>query len=132
MNDSGAWTDPDRDRAARNDTFHVSGGTFNGPVAYGYQAHASQVAQNIGASPDLARLEQALHELAAGLHALGGNDAEDALEDLDRVQDELHRRKPDSGRMSQLMDRVTAVVAPVGGLLELADHVRELITAVVH
>ena len=118
-----------------NDRFHVSGGTFNGPVAYGYQAQATQRAQNVGGGTDpalLARLEQALGELAAALRASGEPGTDDALEDLDRVHEELGRRKPDRGRLAQLMDRVTAVITPVGGLLELADHVRELVTAVGH
>jgi hypothetical protein len=135
MNDSGGWPDPDRDGSdpeAGPATVHVSGGTFNGPVAYGYQGRATQIAQNVGASDDMARLERALRELEAGVRAMGGAGADDALEDLDRVQDELQRRKPDRSRMTQLLDRVTAVVAPVSGLLELADHVRELITLVPH
>ena len=135
MNDSGAWPDPDRDGGhpqAQNGSIHVSGGTFNGPVAYGYQGRATQIAQNVGAGQDAARLEQALRELEAALKAMGGAAADEGLEDLARIQDELRRRKPDRSRVTQLMDRVTAVVAPVGGLLELADHVRELIALVSH
>src|ERR1700760_124890 len=64
--------------------------------------------------------EQARGELAAALRASGEPGTDDALEDLDRVHEELGRRKPDRGRLAQLMDRVTAVITPAGGLLELA------------
>jgi hypothetical protein len=78
------------------------------------------------------RQQRALRELEAGVRAIGGAEADDALEDLDRVQDELRRRKPDRSRMTQLLDRVTAVIAPVSGLAELADHIKDLIGLVVH
>ena len=73
-----------------------------------------------------------LEELAARVGELDGPAADDALEDIDRVQDELRRRKPDRGRVVELVGKVSAVVAPVSGLVELADHIRELIGLAVH
>jgi ABC-type transporter Mla subunit MlaD len=135
MNDPGVWPGPARDGGrpeAQNGGVHVSGGTFNGPVAYGYQGRATQIARDVGANQDVARLERALRDLEAGVRAIGGAEADDALEDLDRVQDELRRRRPDRGRMIELVSRVGAVIAPVSGLVELADHIKDLIGLVAH
>jgi ABC-type transporter Mla subunit MlaD len=101
-------------------------GTNHGVIAQGEQAIGTQV--NHGAADyQLARVEELLRELAARVGELGGPAADDALDDLERAQDELRRRKPDGGRMIELVNRVSAVVAPVSGLVELADHIRELI-----
>ncbi len=128
MNRPDAWPDPE----ARNGSVHVSGGTFNGPVAYGYQGHATQIARDVGGNQDVARLQQLLDELAVRVQELDGPAAADALDDLDRVQDELHRRRPDRSRMIELVSQVGAVIAPVSGLVELADHIKELIGLAVH
>ena len=106
-------------------TSYTVHGTNYGVIAQGEQAIGTQV--NYAAGPQLARLEELLQELAARVGELDGPAADDALDDLDRVQDELHRRKPDRGRMIELVSRVSAVVAPVSGLVELADHIKELI-----
>jgi hypothetical protein len=114
---------------SRGGGIYVSGGNY-GAVAQGRQARAITV--NHGAADgQLARLQQLLEELAARVGELDGPAADDALEDIDRVQDELRRRKPDRGRMVELVGKVSAVVAPVSGLVELADHIKELIGLVV-
>jgi hypothetical protein len=132
MTSAGPWREADG--AGGPDTgnagVYFSGNTFHGPVAQGNHAHAVQV--NQGAGGNLARLERALEQLAAGIREAGGDHADDALDDVDRVQDELHRRTPDRGRMIQLLERITAVVTPVSGLLEVADHARELISLIPH
>ena len=111
---------------------YFSGNSFHGPVAQGNQARAVQINQGTGPDGDLARLERALKQLEAGIREMGGDHADDALDDIDRVQNELHRRTPDRSRMIQLLERITAVVTPVSGLLEVADHVKELITFIPH
>jgi hypothetical protein len=130
--DDNSW--PDGDDFGRAEIagsgIHVSGGNY-GAVAQGRQARAVSVNYGV-ADSQLARLQQLLEELADQVTELGGPAADDALDDLDRVQDELHRRKPDRSRMIELVSRVGAVVAPVSGLVELADHVKELIGLAVH
>jgi hypothetical protein len=103
--------------------------SVSGPVAAGYQAQAIQSGQGAG---EMARLEGLLRQLEAGLRELGGADADDALDDVVRVRQEMESRKPDRPRVGQLMDRIVAAVGPVSGLLEIANGARELITAILH
>ena len=124
--DSGGYREPP------STGMYISGSTFNGPIAQGHQARAVQFNQGTGAADTLARLERALQQLEAGIREMDSTQAGDALDDVDRINDELRRRKPDGGRMTQLLERITAVVAPVSGLLEVADHVRELIALIPH
>ena len=115
-----------------SDGVHISGGSFSGPIAAGYQAQAVQFNDAAAGDSDLARLEDLLRQLEAGVRELGGASAQDALEDIGRVHDELGRGKPDRPRISQLMERITAVVIPVSSLLELAERAKELIMAILH
>lgn len=118
---SGRGSGPER----ANSGIYVGGNNY-GPVAHGYQSHAEQV--NYGSfNNDQGRLEQALKDLEDGIRQMGGARADDALEDIDRVREEMGRGKPDRGRIAQLVERVAAVVAPVSALAELADHVITLI-----
>jgi|ERR1700742_2265620 len=115
---------------SRGGGIYVSGGNY-GAVAQGHQARAVSVSHGV-ADGQLARLQELLEELADRVSELGGPAADDALDDLDRARDELRRRRPDRNRMIELVTRVGAVVAPVSGLAELADHIRELIGLAVH
>lgn len=114
-----------------NSGVYIGEGTFNGPVAAGYQARAIQVNQ-ARSDDDRARLEDLLQQLESGLRQLGGPPAEAALADISRVRNEVEQDPVDSPRISHLLQRITAVVAPVSGLLELADRVKDLITAILH
>jgi hypothetical protein len=114
-----------------NSGVYIGEGTFNGPVAAGYQARAVQVNQ-AGSGDDRARLEDLLQQLEGGLRQLGGAPAEAALADVSRVRNELEQHPVDPPRIGHLLQRITAVVAPVSGLLELADRVKELIMAILH
>jgi hypothetical protein len=132
-----AYEDPPRNadhgsgQGTHSDGVHISGGSFSGPIAAGYQAQAFQFNQP-AADDSLAQLEDLLRQLEAGLRDLGGARVQDALEDIGRVHHELGSSKPDRSRVSQLMERITAVVVPVTSLLELAERAKELITIILH
>lgn len=114
-----------------NSGLYIEEGTFNGPVAVGYQARAVQFNQ-AGSGDDLARLEDLLRRLEGGIRQMGGAPAKAALSDVGRIRNELEQHPVDPPRISHLLQRITNVVAPVSGLLELADRVKDLITAILH
>ncbi len=114
-----------------NSGLYIGEGTFNGPVAAGYQARAVQFNQ-AGTGDDLARLDDLLRQLEDGIRQLGGASAETALADVGRIRNELEQHPVDPPRISQLLQRIAGVVAPVSGLLELADRVKDLITVILH
>jgi ABC-type transporter Mla subunit MlaD len=121
-----------RGRGMADTGAHISGGSFTGPVAMGSHGQAAQYNQSQAGDDNVARLEDLLRQLEAGLREMGGPPAEDALDDLDRVHAELGHRKPEWARISQLLGRVSAFVAPVSSLVELADRVKDLITVIPH
>jgi hypothetical protein len=112
-----------------NQGVQISGGTVSGPVAAGYRAQATQLNQGTVNEDKLARLELLLQKLEAGASSLAGEQAEEVIDDVARVREEAHHRRPDWARVSSLVERITARVASFVPLLEVADHVRELVMA---
>jgi hypothetical protein len=120
------------ERGMPNTGVYIGGGSFNGPVAAGYQAQAFQSNYSQASDDDLARIEDLLKKLEVGVRGLRTAQAEDTLDDIDGVRQELRRHTPDPSRISQLLARITAVVAPVASLLEVADRAKDLITVIMH
>jgi hypothetical protein len=100
--------------------------TVAGPVP----GHDEPSPVTAGEAVGITRLEQVLEELAAGLSRLSCPDAEDALDDIDSVHEEMALRDPDRRRLAELMDRITSAVIPVAGLLQLARQADDLIQVI--
>jgi hypothetical protein len=67
----------------------VSGGTFLGPVAGGYGAHATQVNQAMTDTERLARLQRLLRELEAGVRELDGGQQDEAVQAVVLLREEF-------------------------------------------
>jgi hypothetical protein len=103
----------------------------SGAIAFGAHSRITQ-----SGSPEqqdeLARLDELLGELRAGLERLDGGTADDAIADVDCLVIELQRASKDRPRILQLMDRIMGVAGPVGTLVQVAESARQLIMALVH
>jgi hypothetical protein len=135
MTEKDSWPGSQRpgpgDQGKSGSSVRISGGSFSGNIAMGNAGPVTQFSQ--AAEPGrLAEIEDLLRQLETGLREMGGGAAEDALDDVDGVRNELVRRTPERARLSQLLARIGEVVAPVSGLLELADRAKDLIMTVVH
>ncbi len=136
MAEKDSWPRPetsgpgDQDRSGSS--MRISGGSFSGNIAMGNVGPVTQLSQVAGSAQLAEQIEDLLSQLETGLRGMSGGAAEDALDDVDGVRSELARRTPEPARLSQLLVRIGEVVAPVSGLLELADRARDLIMAVVH
>ena len=115
-----------------NSGMSISGGTFLGPVAGGYGAHATQVNQGSGADDVLERLERLLELLEAGVSSLEPGQAEYVIDDVGRLREEVRHARPDPGRIRQLLGRLAAQVAPTAALLDVVNQVKDLVTPLLH
>ena len=79
----------------------------------------------------LASIDRLLEELKAGALELDPAEAE-AVADDGRLSAEIRHRKPDRDSISFLLGRLTRRVGAVAALLANVDHVRELVTTLVH
>ena len=120
------------DQDQSSSSMRISGGSFSGNIAMGNIGPVTQLSQVAGSAQLAEQIEDLLSQLETGLRGMPGGAAEDALDDVGGVRSELARRTPERARLSQLLVRIGEVVAPVSGLLELADRAKDLIMAVVH
>jgi hypothetical protein len=113
-----------------NSGMTISGGTFLGPVAGGYGAHATQV--NQAAGDVLERLEHLLGLLEAGASSLERGQADYVIDDVVSLRAEMGHARPDPGRVRRLLRRLAAQVAPVAALLDVVNQVKDLVTPLLH
>ena len=114
-----------------NSGLYIGKGAINGPVAFGDHSEAVQFNQAATAD-DRARLDDLLRQLEDGIREVRGVPSEAALADVGRIRSELEQRPVDQPRITHLLQRITEVVAPVSGLLELVDRAKDMITAILH
>lgn len=131
MNDAERNVDDFSERNVRAD-FYVRGNVYSGPVANGFKSQAHQYNYDVKHEDPLAELKDILEQLTAGIRDADLADSDDAVEDIDRIQGEIIRKKPDRARIKELMERVTRVVAPTSSLLAIAVNARELINLIPH
>lgn len=136
MAEKDSWPRPETggpgDQDQGSSSMRISGGSFSGNIAMGNIGPVTQLSQLAGSAQLAEQIEDLLSQLETGLRGMPGGAAEDALDDVGGVRSELARRTPERARLSQLLARIGEVVAPVSGLLELADRAKDLIMAVVH
>ena len=80
----------------------------------------------------LASIDRLLEELKAGALVLDPAEAEAVADDAGRLSAEIRHRKPDRDSISFLLGRLTRRVGAVAALLANVDHVRELVSTLVH
>lgn len=111
-----------------NEGMHISGSTVYGPIAQGSHARATQYGPGVsGAGGDeLAAALRELRELIAA-HAGSIADPENADRDVEEIESELARPKPDEPRLVDTLARLGRRVAAVGSVASLVARVGELI-----
>jgi hypothetical protein len=114
-----------------NSGMQISGGTFSGPVAGGYGAHAAQLNQGMDAQ-SLARLERLLEEIEIGASDLDGDQQVEAIVAVRCLREEVHDPVPDAGKIKRLLGRLAAQVTPVAALLDAVNQARDLIGPLLH
>ncbi|GAA3014809.1 hypothetical protein [Streptosporangium longisporum] len=112
-----------------NQGITISGGTVNGPMAAGPGARA---VQNIGAPVTAAdrhhadKLLASIRELARRHDDVLGDPAP-ILSDTDAIEAQLHSDRPDRALLSETLNRLTARVVAVTGLVEAVTALSGLI-----
>lgn len=107
---------------------YITGGsTVSGPVAAGKGARATQFTQtNV-----LGQIDELLRSIEDEASSLDPEAAADVADDVRRVRDEVHHRRPDAESIRRVLTRLAATVGSAATLLAKIDQVRDLITQLV-
>jgi hypothetical protein len=113
-----------------NTGVNISGNSASN-IAFGAGAQVT-VTQNQAAADTLQRIDRLLGELEAGARALPPAEAEDALDEIERVKAEVHHRKPNAESIRLTLTRLSGAVGGAVGLLAKVSEVADLVTHLVH
>ena len=115
-----------------NSGVYITGTSVSGAAIAAGSGRIDQQVTQTAAAGALATIEHLLEELKEGAAVLGTEQAEAVVDDADRLSAEFHHRKPDRDSISFLLGRISRRVGGVAALLANVEHIRELVTALVH
>jgi hypothetical protein len=120
--------------SVRGDGNAVSTSTGSGGASANVYAAAS------GTADALARIDELLAAIVAAVQASRGpgaaavpeEDAEEIIEEADRLKSEIHRRRLSPEHIALALRNLTRAAAPVVSLLAQVDDIRELVASLLH
>jgi hypothetical protein len=121
--------------SVRGDGNAVSTSTGSGSASANVYAAAAP-----GAADAIARIDALLAAIVAaaqasresGATALPEEDAEEIIEEADRLKSEIHRRRLSPAHIALALRNLTRAAAPVVSLLAQVNDIRELVASLLH
>jgi hypothetical protein len=121
-----AGTDGSRD----SNEFHIDGNV--GAIATGQYGQATGNVYSSGAGDPLEMIDRLLRKLEADAGTLEGEQAEDVLDDVQRMHTEVHSRRPNAESIRAMLSRLTKATSSSAALLATVEQIKELIAAILH
>jgi len=110
---------------------NIIGGSNSGIVASGH-ARVTQITHGSDTGDPLEMIDRLLRKLEADAGALGGERAEDVVDDVHRLQTEVHSRKLSAENIRAALSRLSAATTSTATLLATVEQIRALVTAILH
>jgi len=110
---------------------NIIGGDNSGIVASGH-ARVRQVTHGSNTADPLETIDRLLRKLEADAGALGGERAEDVIDDVHRLRTEVHSRKLSGENIRAALSRLSAATTSTATLLATVEQIKVLATAILH
>jgi hypothetical protein len=110
--------------------FHIDGNV--GAIATGQYGQATGTVYGSAAGDPLEIIDRLLRKLEADAGMLGGEQAEDVLDDAQRLHTEVHSRRPSGESIRLLLSRLTKATSSTAALLATVEQIKDLISAILH
>jgi hypothetical protein len=110
--------------------FHIGGNV--GAIATGQYGQATGNVYGSAAGDPLEMIDRLLRKLAADAGQLDGEQAEDVLDDAQRLHTEVHSRRPSTESIRLMLSRLTTATSSTATLLATVEQIKELISAILH
>lgn len=110
--------------------FHIGGNV--GAIATGQYGQATGNVYGSAAGDPLEMIDRLLRKLEADAGVLEGEQAEDVLDDVQRLHTEVHRRRPSAEGIRVMLSRLTSATSSTAALLTTVEQIKELISAILH
>jgi hypothetical protein len=110
--------------------FHIGGSV--GAIATGPHGEATGTVYSSGADDPLEMIDRLLRKLEADAGMLEGEQAEDVLDDVQRLHTEVHSRRPRAESIRLMLSRLTTATSSTAALLATVEQIKELVSAILH
>jgi hypothetical protein len=112
------------------DNIHIGGNV--GAFATGKYGQATQNTYGASADDPLETIDRLLRKLAADAGRLESEQAEDIVDDAQRLHTEVHSRKPNAESIRVMLSRLHTATSSTAALLSVVEQIRELVSAILH
>jgi hypothetical protein len=118
-------------QGSRTNSGNIISGGNSGIVASGH-ARITQI--NHGSSPGdpLEMIDRLLRQLEADASALGGEQADDVIDDVRRLGTEVHSRKLSADNILGALSRLKTAAMSSAALLATVDQIKDLVAVLLH
>lgn len=103
-----------------------------GALATGDHGQATQSNHGPSGGDALEMIDRLLRKLEADAGALGGEQAEDVIDDARRLHTEVHSRKLSVANIRAVLSRLSTATTSTATLLATVDQIKDLVTALLH
>ena len=110
---------------------NIIGGNNSGIVASGH-ARVTQITRDSNTGDPLEMIDRLLRTLEADASALGGEQAEDVIDDVHRLHAEVRSSKLSAENIRAALSRLSAATASTATLLATVEQIKVLATAILH
>jgi len=110
--------------------FHIGGDV--GAIATGQYGQATGNVYGSGAGDPLEMIDRLLRKLEADAGMLEGEQAEDVLDDVQRLHTEVHSRRPSAESIRLMLSRLTKATSSTAAMLATVEQIKELVLAILH
>jgi len=126
--DGDPGTDPER--APVSNEFHIGGNV--GAIATGQYGQATGTVHDSRTGDPLEMIDELLRKLKADTGMLEDEQAEEVLDDIQRLHTEVHSRRPRAESIRAMLSRLTKATSSTAALLTTVEQIKDLISAIVH
>jgi hypothetical protein len=117
-------------RSGGSNEFHIGGNV--GAIATGQYGQATGSVYSSAAGDPLEMIDRLLRKLETDAGQLEGQQAEDVLDDVQRLHTEVHSRRPSAESIRLMLSRLTQATSSTAALLGTVEQIKELISAILH
>ena len=130
MDQQNRYPGADAEGSRAGNEFHIGGNV--GAIATGQHGQATGNVYGSGAGDSLEMIDRLLRKLEADAGMLEGEQAEEVLDDVQRLHTEVHSRRPSVESIRVMLSRLTKATSSTAALLATVEQIKELISAILH
>jgi len=130
MNQQDRYPGADSEGSRASNEFHIGGNV--GAIATGQYGQATGNVYDSRVGDPLEMIDRLLRKLESDAGMLEGEQAEEVLDDVQRLHTEVHSRRPNAQSIRLMLSRLTNATSSTAALLATVEQIKELISAILH